>query len=185
MHHRGKLLDHVARIGSRVSRVDWHEIGGKPLMTLDYSILDHPYNYLLTIVPSELEVRLRELHSKRNGIFYESTSFRQILQNRSERIRLEAERNGSLVQLSARIIVGADGENSRVRQALQIPVRVREYPNHFLFMLAGPVDSLQREARQYLARGNVHFLLSSEQDCRRAKVRRTRVIQETACRYRT
>ena len=149
------LLDHVARIGSRVSRVDWHEIGGKPLMTLDYSILDSPYNYLLTIVPSELEVILRELVSKRNGIIYESTSFRQILQNRSERIMLEAERNGSLIQLSARIIVGADGENSKVRQALQIPVQVREYPNHFLFMLAGPVDPLRGEARQYLARGKM------------------------------
>jgi len=149
------LLDHVARIGSRISRVDWREIGGKPLMTLDYSILDHSYNYLLTIVPSEMEVVLRELLSKRNGIIYESTSFRQILQNRSERILLEAEKNGSLVQLSARIIVGTDGENSRVRQALQIPVRVREYPNHFLFMLAGPVDSLQRESRQYLARGRM------------------------------
>src|SRR3989442_2510611 len=78
-----------------------------------------------------------------------------MLQSRSERIVLEAEKNGSLVQLSARIIVGADGENSRVRQALQIPVRVREYPNHFLFMLAGPVDSLQREARHYLARGRM------------------------------
>src|SRR5437667_12910692 len=100
-------------------------------MKLEYCVLDSPYNYLLTIVPSELEVRLRELHSKRNGIFYESTSFRQILQNRSERIRLEAERNGSLVQLSARIIVGADGENSRVRQALQIPVRVREVSQQF------------------------------------------------------
>ena len=149
------LLDHVARIGSKISRVDWHEIGGKPLMTLDFSILDHPYNYLLTIVPSEMEVVLRELLSKRNGIIYESTSFRQILQNRSERILLEAERNGSPIQLSARIIVGADGENSRVRQALQIPVRVREYPDHFLFMLAGPVDSLQGEARQYLARGKM------------------------------
>jgi len=150
------LLDQVARIGSKISRVEWHEIGGKPLMTLDYSILDHPYNYLLTIVPSELEVILRELLSKRNAIIYESTSFRQILlQNQSERILLEAERNGPPVQLSARIIVGADGENSKVRQALQIPIRVREYPNHFLFMLAGPVDSLQEEARQYLARGKM------------------------------
>ena len=124
-------------------------------MTLDYSILDNPYNYLLTIVPSELEVVLRDLLSKRNGIIYESTLFRQILPNRSERVLLEAERNGSLVQLSARIIVGADGENSKVRRALQIPVRVREYTSHFLFMLAGPVVSIRGEARQYLARGKM------------------------------
>ncbi len=149
------LLDQVATIGSKTARVDWREIGGKPLMTLDYSILDHPYNYLLTIVPSELEVVLRELLTKRSGIIYESTLFRQILPTGSQRVLLEAERNGSPVQFSARIIVGADGENSKVRQALQIPVRVREYPNHFLFMLAGPVFSLRGEARQYLARGKM------------------------------
>jgi 2-polyprenyl-6-methoxyphenol hydroxylase-like FAD-dependent oxidoreductase len=149
------IMDQVSTIGSKTARVDWCEIGGKPLMTLDYSTLDHPYNYLLTIVPNELEVVIRKLLSTRNGIIYDSTFFRQLLPTRSEQVVIEAERNGSLVQLSARIIVGADGENSKVRQALQIPVRVREYPNYFLFMLARPVSSLQGEARQYLARGRM------------------------------
>jgi len=56
---------------------------------------------------------------------------------------------------SGKIIVGADGEKSRVRQALEIPARVKEYPDHFLFLLAGPVASLQFEARQYVARGKM------------------------------
>jgi 2-polyprenyl-6-methoxyphenol hydroxylase-like FAD-dependent oxidoreductase len=68
---------------------------------------------------------------------------------------VEAKRNGSPVVFSGKIIVGADGEKSRVRQALEIPASVKEYPDHFLFLLAGPVASLQLEARQYVTRGKM------------------------------
>jgi len=149
------LLDRVARIGSKTTKVAWHEIGKKPLATLDYTILDHPHNHLLTVVPSDLELVLREAFSSRGGIICESTSFRDILQNRSERVLVEAERNGSPVMFSGKIIVGADGEKSKVRQALEIPARVKEYADHFLFLLAGPVASLQFEARQYVDRGKM------------------------------
>jgi 2-polyprenyl-6-methoxyphenol hydroxylase-like FAD-dependent oxidoreductase len=149
------LLDRVARIGSKTNRVAWHEIGKKTLATLDYSVLDHPHNHLLTVVPSDLELVLRETFSSRGGIIYGSISFRNILPNRSERVLVEAERNGSPVVFSGSIIVGADGEKSKVRQALQVPVRVEEYPGHFLFLLAGPVASLQLEARQYVALGRM------------------------------
>ncbi len=149
------LLDRVARIGSKTTKVAWHEIGKKPLATLDYTILDHPHNHLLTVVPSDLELVLREAFSSRGGIICESTPFRDILPNRSERVLVRVERNGSPVMFSGRIIVGADGEKSKVRQALEIPARVKEYPDHFLFLLTGPVASLQLEARQYVARGKM------------------------------
>ena len=154
------LLDQVATIGSKTTRVIWREIGGKPLMTLDYSILNHPHNYLLTLVPSELEAVLRELVSKRNGIILESTFFQQILPSRSERVLVEAEKYGSISRFSARIIVGADGENSKVRQALQIPFRVREYPNHFLFMLQGQSSRFREKQDSILfgVRWSVSFL---------------------------
>ncbi len=126
------LLDRVARIGSKTTKVAWHEIGKKPLATLDYTILDHPHNHLLTVVPSDLELVLREAFSSRGGIICESTSFRDILPNRSERVLVEAERNGSPVMFS-----------------------VKEYADHFLFLLAGPVASLQFEARQYVDRGKM------------------------------
>jgi len=149
------LLDQVVGIGSKTTRVTWHEIGGRPLVTLDYSILDPPYNYLLTLVPSELEVLLRNVFSKRGGVVRESTSFREMLPSRSERAFLRADRNGSPTEFSARIIVGADGADSKVRQAIRMPVRIKEYLSHFFFMLAGPTASLRLEARQYFARGEM------------------------------
>ena len=148
------LLDQVTRIGVKTTRLTWHEIGGPQLATLDYSVLDHPHNYLLTVVPSELELVLRDEFYKRGGRIHESTFFQELQLNGSGRV-VKAERNGSPVEYSAKIVIGADGENSRVRQALQIPTRVREYPDHFLFMLVQPVDVLRLEARQYLARGRM------------------------------
>ena len=149
------LLDRVVRIGAKISRVTWREIGGGPLATFDYSILDHPHNYLLTVVPSELELVLRDAFSNVGGTICESTFFREIRRTGFGAVELKAERDGSPVEFSARIIVGADGENSRVRQAMKMPVRRKEYPDHFFFMLAGPVVSFQREAVQYLARGRM------------------------------
>src|SRR2546422_7388614 len=148
------LVDQVVRIGAKTTRLTWYEIGGGPLATFDYSILDHPQNYLLTVVPSELELVLREAFSSRGGMIYDSTFFRETLRTRFGQA-IKAERNGSPVEFSAKIIIGADGENSRVRQALGIPAHVRKYPDDFLFMLAGPVASFQIEARQYVARGKM------------------------------
>ena len=148
------LVDQVVRIGAKTTRVTWYEIRGGPLVSFDYSILDHPLNYLLTVVPSELERLLREAFSSRGGIIYDSTFFRETLQTRFGHV-IKAERNRSPVEFSAKIIVGADGENSRVSQALQIPTHIKKYPDDFLFMLAGPVPSLHLEARQYVARGKM------------------------------
>jgi 2-polyprenyl-6-methoxyphenol hydroxylase-like FAD-dependent oxidoreductase len=148
------LLDQAVGIGAKTTRLGWYEILEGPLATFDYSILDHPHNYLLTVVPSELELVLRDSFSRRGGIIYDSTLFRQTSRTRFGQI-IKAKRNGSPAEFSARIIVGADGENSGVRQALQIPARIKEYPDDFLFMLAGPVPSLHREARQYVARGKM------------------------------
>src|SRR2546425_1279891 len=148
------LLDQVVGIGAKTTRLTWLELGGRPLVTFDYSILDHPFNYLLTVVPSELELVLREAFSSKGGVIYDSTFFRETLRTQFGRV-IKAERNGSPVEFSAKIVVGADGENSGVRRALQIPARIKKYPDDFLFMLARPMPSLRLEARQYGARGKL------------------------------
>src|SRR3989442_7461276 len=87
------LLDPVVRIGAKTTRVSWYEISEGPLATLDYSILDHPFNYLLTVVPSELELVLREAFSSKGGVVYYSTFFRETLRTQFGRV-IKAERNG-------------------------------------------------------------------------------------------
>ena len=60
------LLERTIRIGTRSDIVAWYEIAGGLLANLDYSLLEHPQNYLLTVVPSELEQVLRHEFSRTN-----------------------------------------------------------------------------------------------------------------------
>jgi len=149
-----ELLERVAPIGVKTSHIAWYEIGGNLLAELDYSILDHPYSYILTLVPSELERVLRDQFFRRGGEIQESTSFREAVLH-YDNVRLRVQRNTSSLEYSASIIVGADGENSRVRNGLNLPTKIRECPDHFLFLLARPLDMLQGKARQYFARGKM------------------------------
>src|SRR3989441_8859921 len=148
------LLTQVLGIGKRTNRVAWWEIGHGQLASFDYSILDHPHNFLLTIIPSELETILREELRRRGGVLYDSTSFRDVRRQAGE-VRVTAQQNGLAVEYSGRILVGADGENSNVRKTLGIRTRVKESPNQYLFMLIGSVDAIRQEARQYFARGKM------------------------------
>src|SRR6266704_4312445 len=104
------LLDRVLRIGAKTTHVSWYEIREGPLATFDYSILDHPHNYLLTVVLSELELVLRDALSDVGGTIYESTFFREIRRTGLGKVELKAERDGSPVEFSTRILVGADGQ---------------------------------------------------------------------------
>src|SRR2546422_533921 len=149
------LLTQVLGIGKRTNRVAWWEIGNGQLATFDYSILDHPHNFLLTIIPSELETILREELSRRGGVLHESTSFLGVKHEPNGQLRVTALRSGEAIEYSARILVGADGENSNCRKALGVRTRVKESVNQYLFMLIGPVDAIRQEARQYFTRGKM------------------------------
>jgi len=131
------------------------EIGHGKLATFDYSILDQPHNFLLTIIPSELEVILREELSRRGGVLHESTSFLGVKHEPNGQLRVTALRNGEAIEYSARILVGADGENSNCRKTLGVRTRIKESANQYLFMLIGPVDAIRQEARQYFTRGKM------------------------------
>src|SRR5438093_4755500 len=148
------LLDRVTPIGGKTSHVAWYESDGTLLADLDYSNLDHPHNYLLTLVPSKLERVLRNEFSRRDGEIQESTSFKEVVLHH-DGVKLRAQCNASSLEFSASIIVGADGENSRVRNGLHLPAKIRECPDHFLFMLAGPLDVLQEKGRHYFALGKM------------------------------
>src|SRR6266516_5042063 len=91
------LLERVAPLGVKTSHVAWYEIGGNLLADLDYSILDHPYGYILTLIPSELERVLRDQFSRRGGEIQESTSFREAVLHH-DNVRLRVQRNTSSLE---------------------------------------------------------------------------------------
>lgn len=151
------LLDKVMDIGVATRHVEWYDLGGELLADLDYSVLDHPFNYLLTVVPSELERILRDEFVRRGGILSESTLFEGFTRE-PDQITIRARKDGLSLEFSGKLMVGADGENSRVREALQLRTIIRECQDHFLFMLVGSVEAIRQAARQYVGRGKMFGL---------------------------
>lgn len=148
------LLERIRKVGVATRHVAWFDLSGELLADLDYSVLNHPNSYLLTVIPSELEEILREEFLRRGGELEESTNFKGLTRQRDD-VTVTASRNETSLEFSTKILVGADGQESAVRQSLQFPTKVRENPDHFLFMLADSVDVIRQDARQYFGRGKM------------------------------
>jgi 2-polyprenyl-6-methoxyphenol hydroxylase-like FAD-dependent oxidoreductase len=107
----------------------------------------------LTVIPSELESILRSKFESAGGYLFSSTSFVSFGRHNGG-IAVEAQTSGTHSEYLGRILVGADGENSRVRSSLAIPTKVKEYPDHFLLMLLKG-RAIQDEGRQYFGKGKM------------------------------
>ncbi len=157
------VLDRAKEVGS-VSRVlevkNW---SGDLLLEADYGLLDHPQNFLLTSDASEIERALVYLAEKEGAQILWGASFQQLLQkdNQVEGVLFQDE-NGNQ-QLSASVVVGADGPQSRVRASLGAEVKTKKYPDSFLVGLVGPVAGLER-ARQYQHPGKMLGIMPTGHD---------------------
>lgn len=150
------LLDEVTKIGVRCQYASTFDVRKKLLARIDYSLLEHAQNYYLLVVPSQLESVLRRAFVERGGVLYESASFLDLVKNGGE-LEVQVQRGRSTMELGARVLVGADGEDSRVRKAIGVPASVKEYQDHYVVMLIGSLRSLrdQGEGRTYIGRGKL------------------------------
>ncbi|MDV3243959.1 MAG: FAD-dependent monooxygenase, partial [Nitrososphaerales archaeon] len=152
------LLAEAIEIGARSRYVAWYSLDRKLLAKFDWSILDHPQNYLLTVIPSELESLIRSRFASRGGLLYTSTSFTSVARD-EKGVKVKAQTSGVQSEYYGKILVGADGENSTVRASLEIPTRIKEYPDHFILMLLRRTSATQDEGRQYFDRGRMIGIL--------------------------
>jgi 2-polyprenyl-6-methoxyphenol hydroxylase-like FAD-dependent oxidoreductase len=147
------LLSEVESIGARVQRVSWYDLEHRLLAKVDWSVLEHPQNYLLTVIPGELESLLRRKFASAGGSLHSSTSFVSFTRQEGG-IIVKAQISGAPVEFSGKILIGADGEHSLVRSSLGTPTKIREYPDHFLLLLL-PGVPIKDEGRQYFGRGKM------------------------------
>src|SRR2546427_12552135 len=64
------FLDRVLRIGAKTTHSSWDEIREGPLATFYDSSLEHPQNYLVTVVPGERDVDPRVAFATHCGVRY-------------------------------------------------------------------------------------------------------------------
>lgn len=133
------LLDKLPAEAVRsVRRFNFCRAGGERLCTVDYGDLPAPYNRALVTLPNVAHHAILESLERQNpgGLWYDAT-FTGLRFDGARVVGLQAERRGELVDISARLVVGADGAFSKVRDCLGIATQLHRYSEGYLIAILG------------------------------------------------
>jgi 2-polyprenyl-6-methoxyphenol hydroxylase-like FAD-dependent oxidoreductase len=154
-------LDRAKEVGSMSQILEVKNWEGEVLLEADYSLLDHPHNYLLTANATELERMLVYLSEEAGAQIIWEASFKELLFNGGRAEGVVYESGGVSDQIRASVVVGADGPQSHIRTSLGAQVKTKKYPDSFLVGLVGPVPALEGRARQYQHPGKMLGIMPS------------------------
>jgi 2-polyprenyl-6-methoxyphenol hydroxylase-like FAD-dependent oxidoreductase len=150
-----RLLQEIEKIGRKVQSVKFLKSNGELLVAYDYSLLRHKQNYILTMPPHELELLLRKRALDKGVKLFEGASFGGLLREGGRLNGVRATIAGSMQELRAEVIVGADGAMSKVRESVGIQAEVKRYGYGYVVTVAGEISDSSEEANHYLARGKM------------------------------
>src|SRR5579884_1517389 len=130
--------------------------GGDRLCTIDYGMLPPPYNRAVVTMPNAAHhVILQELEQTAPRTLRYGTTFTRLLRQDGAVIGVEAEKDGARWTVHARLVVGADGPLSRVREAAGISSRMHRYSEGYLIALLDAPDASFTESRYYVGRRSI------------------------------
>ncbi|HEX4920107.1 MAG TPA: NAD(P)/FAD-dependent oxidoreductase [Candidatus Bathyarchaeia archaeon] len=145
------ILDRVIQLGSveRILEVkDWNR---ELLLEADYSVLDHPQNYITTVNAVQIEQLLGYKAENLGAQTVWGAGYREIIWDNGLASGVRCDFEGEITDFPASVVIGADGPQSRIRTAIGAVSKVTKYPDSFLVGLTGPVEELTDRARQYQA----------------------------------
>ena len=154
-------LGRAKEVGSASQILEVKSWAGELLLEADYGLLEHPQNFLLTANATEIERLLVYLAEKTGAQVFWGASFQELLSNNGRTEGVVYESEGVSDQITASIVVGADGPQSHVRTSLGLEVKTKKYPDSFLVGLVGPVPGIEGRARQYQSPGRMLGIMPS------------------------
>jgi len=133
-------------------------VGGNRLCTVDYDLLPPPYNRAIVTLPNVAHhTILQALKSRAPGALRYGVQFRGLLREGRRVVGVEAECGNKSLTISAKLVVGADGAFSKVREALGIPARLHLYGEAYLIAILESPDELE-DARYFVGRRTIFGL---------------------------
>lgn len=129
--------------------------GGERLCTVDYGTLPSPYNRAIVTMPNIAHHAILEELKRRNpdGLWY-GTRLTGLRWAGNRVSGVTAERDGTMIQISAKLVVGADGAYSKVRDSLGIEAELHLYPDGYLIAtLESPMEL--SEARYFVGQKTI------------------------------
>jgi 2-polyprenyl-6-methoxyphenol hydroxylase-like FAD-dependent oxidoreductase len=149
------LLRDVEEIGRRLHVVKYLKESGELLVSYDYRQLNCKQNYLLAFLPHELEAVLRRRTEGRHVKIFGGAKFDGFLREYGRISGVWATIDGAQRSLRSKIIIGADGGRSVVRQAAGIQARSEPYNSSYAVTVADMVENSSDEAKHYLGKGKM------------------------------
>jgi len=149
--HRLNLLDKLPeKAVNPVRYFHFRQVGGKRLCTIDYHLLPPPYNRALVTLPNTVHhTVLEELETHNPGGLWYGTTFNNVIRRGGTVSGIEAETQGKPVRISAKVVVGADGPFSRVREKLGISTHLHRYKESYLIAIL-PCPEQIEESQYFL-----------------------------------
>ncbi len=150
------LLESLPQAATRVVRkFHFLRAGGERLCTVDYGDLPPPYNRAVVTLPNVAHHAILSALEKQDGArLWYGTSFAGLRMDGDRVVGLVAARNGNPIQVAARLVVGADGAFSKVREALRIPAEVHRYREAYLIAVMETPQNIS-EGRYYVGRKTI------------------------------
>jgi 2-polyprenyl-6-methoxyphenol hydroxylase-like FAD-dependent oxidoreductase len=151
-----KLLGDVLEIGCKLRFVKYLKASGDLLVAYDYHNLSFDQNYLLSFLPHELEAVLQKRALQSQVKIFAGAKFDGLLRDGRQITGIRATIEGAPSSLRARIVVGADGGKSVVRQTAGIKATSKPYESSYAVTVTntsshGPAE----EATHHIGKGQM------------------------------
>ena len=110
--------------------------GGTRLCSIDYGDLPAPYNRAIVTLPNVAhQAIVAAVQQQQSVTLRYGTSFTGLLREGNQVVGLSTTGPEGTTQIRAKIVVGADGAFSKVREALKIPADLHLYPDGYLIAI--------------------------------------------------
>ncbi len=150
------VLDKLPASAVRPVRVfHFYRAGGERLCTVDYGTLPPPYTRALVTLPNAAHHAILDaLETRAPGRITYGTQFTHVLREGSRVVGVQATRGGETFQVRAKLVVGADGGMSPVREAVGIRAQVHLYPEAYVIAILDAAEEVE-EARYFVGKGTI------------------------------
>ena len=134
----------------------FYRAGGARLCSIDYGDLPAPYNRAIVTLPNVAHHAIVDAVNKQpTASLRYRTSFLELMKEGGRVIGLTVQGPNGPQAISAKLVVGADGAFSKVREALKIPAELHLYPEGYLIAI---VDSQEPLSESFYYVGHKQIL---------------------------
>jgi len=138
-----------------VHKFHFCRVGGERLCTVDYRDLPPPYNQAVVTLPNVAHhAILNAMQAESSATLRYGTTFTGLLREGDQVVGLTAQHGADSLTVKAKVVVGADGAFSKVREALRIPADVHRYPQGYLIAILDALTPLN-EAKYFVGKRTI------------------------------